>query len=152
MTLDASTLINGQAPLNLSMSFDMKAKDGSFTVGGKLGATPLTVFNDMTIHNANIEVREGTCNSLLFNIKAEDKVAYGNMEFRYEDLKVFMLKDPSKKGSGSEKSLLSFFANTFVINKNNPHLFRFREASEVHLDCFLNVGNLRGSLVGTLAG
>ena len=127
MTLDASTLINGQAPLNLSMSFDMKAKDGSFTVGGKLGVTPLTVFNDMTIHNANIEVREGTCNSLLFNIKADDKVAYGNMEFRYEDLKVFMLKDPSKKGSGSEKSLLSFFANTFVINKNNPHLFRFRE-------------------------
>lgn len=127
MTMDAKAMVMGKARLDLSMSFDMISPAGAFTIGGKLAATPLRIFNDITVYNANIDIREGYANSLFFSARANEDVAYGTMEFRYEDLKIYILDKPSERTQRSGKSIASFFANTFVINKNNPHLFKFRE-------------------------
>ncbi|UII30149.1 hypothetical protein LVD17_17785 [Fulvivirga ulvae] len=127
MTMDAKAMVMGKARLDLSMSFDMTSPAGAFTIGGKLAATPLRIFNDITVYNANIDIREGYANSLFFSARANEDVAYGTMEFRYEDLKIYILDKPSERTQRSGKSIASFFANTFVINKNNPHLFKFRE-------------------------
>ncbi|MBL6448405.1 hypothetical protein JMN32_18980 [Fulvivirga sp. 29W222] len=127
VTMDATAMVMGKAKLDLSMSFDMLSPAGAFTIGGKLAATPLRIFNDITVYNANIDIREGYANSLFFSARANEDVAYGTMEFRYEDLKIYILEKPSERTSRTNKSIASFFANTFVINKNNPHLFKFRE-------------------------
>ncbi|UII25162.1 hypothetical protein LVD15_17860 [Fulvivirga maritima] len=126
MVVNVNAQVMGKAPLNLTVTFDMLSNDGAFSLGGNLGATSLTVFNDITRNNAFIDVKDGYANSLMFSVKGDEKVAYGNMDFHYEDLKVTILN----KHSGDSKlvkSIASFFANTFVINKNNPHLFKFRE-------------------------
>ncbi|MBL3658853.1 DUF748 domain-containing protein [Fulvivirga sediminis] len=126
MTVDVSANVMGKAPLSLSVTFDMLSPEGEFTLGGNMGETSLTVFNDITRNNAFIDVKDGYANSLMFSVKGDKEVAYGNMDFHYEDLKVTILN----KHSGDSKlvkSIASFFANTFVINRNNPHLFKFRD-------------------------
>ena len=126
MVVDVETNVMGEAPLNLSLTFDLSSKEGDFTLGGKLKPSSLTVYNSITKYNAFIDVKDGYANSLMFSVKGNKKVAYGTMDFYYEDLKVKMLN----KETGDAKlgtSIATFFANTFVINRNNPHLFKFRQ-------------------------
>ncbi len=126
-TLHAETMLMDQGLLKVDFVFDLTSNGGNHYVTGTLGALNLEKANAMLEPTAFVQVASGNLNEAHFNFEADTAVAIGTMDFFYKDLKVSVLnkKNLDKKGLG--KSLETFFANTFIVNSNNPSFFITRE-------------------------
>ncbi|MEM8895708.1 MAG: hypothetical protein AAGC88_14090, partial [Bacteroidota bacterium] len=129
VSVDVTTKLMGKADLKLNATANLKDDRGSFLVVGKLGEMDLSALNQMLEHVAFVKVRSGVNNNMEFSIEANEDYALGEMKFYYKGLKINIIskKDESERGMGP--AMGSFFANTFVINRNNPRLLFVRDGN-----------------------
>lgn len=115
--------------ISATATFDLASENDEFRFAGQMGEGSLTKFNNIMEKNTFLRIEKGHSKGLNFNLKADNEYAVGTMNFHYKNLKVSLLDKHTNKTSGLDESLASFFANTFVINSNNPRLFVLKEGN-----------------------
>ena len=85
--------------------------------------------NPMLENVAFTTIKSGFVKSMNFEASADSEFSTGKMEFRYNDFKIALINKKTGQVEGFDKGIVSFFANTFVVNTKNPHLGSFREGS-----------------------
>ncbi|MEJ2882610.1 hypothetical protein WAE59_14650 [Pedobacter sp. GR22-6] len=116
-----SSYMMGQGKLDINFRFDLEAKDGAFRYSGKLGPMDGRVLNRITKPLGMIEVRSGRVKQLEFDIRANDRLATGKLDFAFNDLSVGILKKDQLQDRLVKQGLISFLANAMVINSDNPN-------------------------------
>ncbi len=112
---------------DVNVKFNMKDSSQFFVLDGTLKDMNLTELNRLLEHTAFVHIKDGFNKYVEFNFEANNDYALGTMKFYYDNLKITVLnpEDATNKGHGA--SFKSFFANTFVVNKKNPHFLFVRE-------------------------
>ena len=119
----ASTKVMGKGPLTAHFTFDLFDEDNEFLFDGHLaGPMDAREFNSILSAMAFVKIESGTIKDLKLQAKGDNLYATGNMIFLYNDLKVSTINKKNLKTTGMGKVLKTFFANTFVVKKNNPAL------------------------------
>jgi hypothetical protein len=124
MYLSASGELMDVAPFNVKATFYGDRSD-SFDLQGQISDFPLTSLNKMLIPAAHVSITSGYSKDLTFNFSADNTNARGDMQAKYRGLKIKFLKANPNRSSGGG-GFKTFLANAFVIHKNNPRLFKFR--------------------------
>lgn len=127
MFFKADTKLMDEGSLQVFMEFDLAKDDYPFFLGAKLDKMNLTTFNKMLEPNAFVQVKKGKCQQLSMSANADDKVAIGDMIFEYDNLKISLINKNTFENRGMGPVIGSFFANAFIINKNNPRLLMTKE-------------------------
>lgn len=105
---------------NAVFQFDMtKTKDGDFTLDINLGPMNGTVINTASKTLGLFEVNSLSIKKLNAHIIANSYRARSSVLFVYDDLNITALKKQDDTKKLKKKKLVSFFANTFIINKSN---------------------------------
>jgi hypothetical protein len=125
--MEASGKIMGAGQIKAEFMFDMVDPGHSHSFGAVIDKFDLTEFNRMLIPNVSVQVKSGINNGIIMNLKGDDDYSYGEMQFTYEDLKIQLLNRETELPQGIGNAMGSFFANTFIINTNNPRLLIFRK-------------------------
>lgn len=115
-----TSYLMGQGKLDVDFRFDLDARDGAFSYAGKLGAMDGRVLNRITKPLGMVEVKSGKVKQLDFNIKANDLMASGKVDFAFNDLSVALLKKDTTQNRLVKQGLMSFLANAMIINSDNP--------------------------------
>ncbi len=120
MLAKVRTSVFGAAPLNLTIKFYMNSKIGSFDYSGAVGKFNGTVLNRIVRPLGMAEINSANINKLTFNVKANERIATGKMEFYYNNLNVNILKK-DEKGQLIKLNFASKVANAVLINADNPN-------------------------------
>ncbi len=110
----------------LSIVMPLGARSIQYSYTGFIQAMPLTALNKVIEKPLNVRIQKGFIDKLTFSVQSGKHIAKGNMEFKYHDLKIELLKTKTyeKKVKGfinkAEKKVLSFAANTMLIKSSNP--------------------------------
>ncbi len=125
--LTASGKLNQIGDFRANVSFAYPSPKSEFRMNGFIGQMELTSLNEMMVPMAAVEVRSGISESVNFNFEGNDDYATGTMDFKYNNLKVNILNGDTYQASGLNNSLLTFFANSFVVRGHNPNFFKFNQ-------------------------
>lgn len=106
--------------LDAQFKFTLNDDNAPFSYKGSLGPMDLTRLNQATMPLAMIKMTSGKVKKFSFDIDANTKVFKGKIDFLYNDLKVVLLKPDTANDRLKRKTLISIFANLFVIRHNNP--------------------------------
>jgi hypothetical protein len=120
--LEAQFLLQGSGQIAASLQFNLADPNGSFTGEGYMGNMDLTAFNEYLEPVAFTSVRSGMANSMRMKMVADNEMAFGEMVFTYEQLKLHFLNKERPDGRGLGVALKTFMANS-VVNTKNPHYF-----------------------------
>jgi hypothetical protein len=93
-----------------------------FLMAVRMGGMEMQELNRLMIPLNSIRVDRGQIRSVALRVKGNDHFAYGSMDMVYDDLKVSVLNQESKK-----KGLISWLANIFVRGRNNKTGIIFTE-------------------------
>ncbi|WP_183564520.1 hypothetical protein [Mucilaginibacter sp. SP1R1] len=115
-----STYFMNRGRLDVQFKFNLTDKDAAFTYKGALGTMALPVLNPAIMPLAMVKATSGTVKQLSFDIQANSKVFKGKVGFLYNDLKVNIFQADTANDRLKKRSLISIFANLFVIKHNNP--------------------------------
>ena len=119
--VDAQAQLMGKSPVQLYFKLPIGNKKEYFTFHGNVSSFPATNINSMIEPLAFIGATSGTVNSVNYYAVACCDTAIGRIEFKYQDLKVEVLKkNKDSEKASAENKFLSFLAKT-VMHKNNPH-------------------------------
>ena len=119
MVVKATSNVMNKGKLTANFSFDMKDPDNLFFFDAKLAPMKAEEFNNILEATAFVSVKSGNIKSLSLQATGNSSYAYGNMSFLYNNLKVETINKKSLEPKGMGKVLKTFFANTFVVKKNN---------------------------------
>lgn len=125
MGLEATGNLMEVGSFEVQGAFNMTDDKEPFSLRGIVRDFPLDSMNQMLGPVANVNIKSGYTKDLVFNFKADNTYANGEMRMRYRDLKVQILnaKTHDKKGLG--QGIKTFFANTFVVKNKNPSFLLF---------------------------
>lgn len=101
--------------------------NGNYSYQGKMDEMDLTSLNKILTPIANIKIRSGQANSASFMVAGDNDYATGVMRLKYNDLKILVINPEKDSNAG----LLSFLANTFVVNRSNPHHLIFMKKGKI---------------------
>lgn len=118
----ASTQIMGSGNLYADMNFDMLDPNNLFFFDARLGPMDAKAFNNILEATAQVSVKNGAIKSLNLHATGNKKYAYGDMSFIYNNLKVETLNKKTLENKGMGKVIKTFFANAFVVKKNNSRI------------------------------
>ena len=99
--------------------FPLNTTQTIFDCSGKMINIPMTALNPMVETNANISLKEGVIDSMLFSFHANERMATGEMKLIYHGLKIELINKRTKK-SGRLEDVISFVAHRLVIKEDNP--------------------------------
>ncbi len=125
--LGADAGFAGKGLINLQVVFDLPDTNDVFHMGLILADLDLRELNRMLAPTAFVKVKSGYDKNLIMTTKSNNDFAYGEMRFYYNDLKIAVLNKKTETPKGIGNALMSFFANSFFINSNNPKLLRLRK-------------------------
>lgn len=117
---------------NVDAEFDLMDTTQFFYFEGELLDMDLTELNEMLENIAYVHIKDGYNKRVTFNFEANHDYAIGEMKFYYNDLKIMVLKKDDQSHKRHAASIKSFFANTFVVNKKNPHFLFVRQGDIFH--------------------
>ena len=113
-----------QAPLNVTMEFDISDKSDRFHITGNMGRLAAEQMNRFMKPAMNIEAK-GEILDMYFNFYGNDNQGSGDMKLEYKDFKVEVLKK-----NGQEKNkVISALANLIVKNKAINKKANYKEIS-----------------------
>jgi hypothetical protein len=119
MTAKMHTRLMNTGRLTVDFGFDMLDKNGAYTYKGQLGAMDGKPLNRILTPLLNAEVASANIKGLRFDMKGTDRRNWGTLHFDYNNMKINLLgKDD--EGKASAKKVISFIANSFIINDSNP--------------------------------
>src|SRR5690606_31689446 len=116
--------VMGAGKIQADFEFPLADMNNFHTIKGTASAMDMVVINPMLKFVAFAEISSGKVNGISFEATLNEDTSQGTMEFYYEDLKIDFLKKGDKEG---KNSLISFFANAFVIKSANPSNNKFRQ-------------------------
>lgn len=122
MQANLVSFIMGQGKLVINFKFNLTSPLGAFDYKGSVSNFDGKKLNEITKPLGMLQVKKGYINKLKFDIKANQNVAQGKMEFTYNDLSVALLKKEVGKDRLVKKGLLSMLANALVIYTDNPSI------------------------------
>lgn len=120
MQANLVSYIMGQGKLAINFNFNLISPLGAFDYKGSVSNFDGKKLNEITKPLGMLQVNKGNIKKLKFDIKANQNVAKGEMEFTYHDLSVALLKKEVGKDRLVRKGLLSMLANALVIYTDNP--------------------------------
>ena len=120
MQLTAEGLLMGNGGFEVSVLFDMNSPFDQFVFIGEVNDMELSTMNRILRPSAGLNITSGTAKNIWFNVKANNQLARGQMKLRYNDLKVQILNPETHDTKGLGQGIKTFFANTFVLKRNNP--------------------------------
>jgi len=132
MRADITSRVMNSGNLKLNLTFNLADKLGAFSYSGTLGPIDGKVLNNITEPLGMVSVKSASVKKLQFNVKANQNIASGNMQFIYDDLKVQILKRDEESGDLKKQGLLSGLANLFVLNSSNPDHGKFITGTIYH--------------------
>ena len=118
----------GSIPFKGNFKFLLNSTNGEFSTNGHLSGFDAQKLNKVSIPMALVKIKSGKINSIDFHFTGNNTGAKGSFVMKYEDFKVDVLKIDKNSKDVKKKGLLSFVANTLVIN-NNPQNGKLREES-----------------------
>lgn len=116
----------------LKMYFRIPPLDslGTYYYEGEVGRMDLVKLNPLVERLELVKIKDGNLKRMYFKVLADDSIALGNMQFRYKNLEVDVLKEKAKKtGELKRKAFLSSVAN-LLIREENP---RFPSMKQGHI-------------------
>jgi len=119
MMADLTTYMMGTGKLDVEFTFDMLDKRGAHTYKGTLGPMDGKPLNRILTPLLNAEVASANIKGLSFDVKADDRRARGSLRFDYNNMRINLLSN-DENGEKSSKKVVSFLANSFIINDSNP--------------------------------
>ncbi len=119
MVADLTTYMMGTGKLHVAFTFDMLDKRGGHTYKGTLGPMNGRPLNRILTPLLNAEVASANIKGLSFDVKADDYRARGSLRFDYNNMRLNLLTN-EQDGVKSSKKVVSFLANSFIINDSNP--------------------------------
>ncbi|MDN3581106.1 hypothetical protein [Mucilaginibacter flavus] len=117
---DLSSYFMNRGYLTTQFLFNLTDKDAAFSYKGSLGPFAANKVNQASMALAMVKISSGSVKQFNFDIKANSKVFKGDVSLLYNDLKVSLLKADTAHNQLKKQSLMSIFANLFVIKRNNP--------------------------------
>ncbi|GAA3961760.1 hypothetical protein [Mucilaginibacter dorajii] len=117
---DLSSYFMNRGHLTAQFLFNLTDKDAAFSYKGSLGPFAANKINQASMALAMVKISSGSVKQFNFDIQANSKVFKGNVSLLYNDLKVSLLKADTAHNQLKKQSLMSIFANLFVIKRNNP--------------------------------
>ena len=118
--LDAEALIMGSGRLKAEFTFDLTSPVSEHGFRVIMDSMELSELNRILSPNLSVKVRSGTSQALQMKAGFDDDNSHGSMTFLYSDLKISLLNPETELPKGLGNVLSSFFANTFMIQSNNP--------------------------------
>lgn len=119
MTADLTTYLMDIGKLNVEFAFDMLDKRGAHTYKGLLGPMNGKPFNRILTPLLNAEVANANIKRVSFDVSADDYRSRGSLRFDYDNMRLNLLTTEENGKKGSMK-VVSFLANSFIINDSNP--------------------------------
>lgn len=120
MLANLKTYMMGQGKLMVNFKFDLNAKNGAFSYQGELGDMDGGFLNRITKPLGMLQVNSGMVKKLSFNVVADEAKASGDLNFRYKDLSIGLMKKVEGKNRLVKLGLFSMLANSLVIRPDNP--------------------------------
>lgn len=120
MQADLESYMMGQGKLNISFKFDLNSPVGAFDYKGAINNLDGRKLNQISKPLGLLQINKGMIKQFAFDIKADEKLAKGKVEFRFNDLSLTLLKKEVGKERLRRKALLSILANAMVIYTDNP--------------------------------
>lgn len=120
MLANLKTYMMGQGKLMVNFKFDLNAKNGAFSYQGELGDMDGGFLNRITKPLGMLQVNSGMVKKLSFNVIADEAKASGDLNFRYKDLSIGLMKKVEGKNRLVKLGLFSMLANSLVIRPDNP--------------------------------
>jgi hypothetical protein len=124
LLVEASTRMMNKGLLTANFDFDLGDENNPFIFNAHLSTMSAKEFNNILQALAFVSVESGTIEDLSMEAQGDRYYATGNMVFLYNDLKVSTINKKNLKTKGMGKVVKTFFANAFVVKKNNP-AFKF---------------------------
>ncbi|MEN8250887.1 MAG: hypothetical protein ABFS32_18285, partial [Bacteroidota bacterium] len=112
----------GKGLLTADFNFDMLDENNRFIFDAHLSEMDANEFNSLLEATAYVKVSSGKVKDITLEAAGDDYYAMGNMRFVYNDLKVATVSRKNLKTKGMGNVIRSFFANSFVVKKNNPSI------------------------------
>ncbi len=120
MKADLTSYVMGQGKLDIHFGFDLTSPVGAYSYNGAIGAMDGRKFNQVVKPLGMIQINKGLIRELAFDIKADESVARGKVDFRFNDLSVTLLKKEEGSARLKKKGLLSILANALILYSDNP--------------------------------
>jgi hypothetical protein len=121
MQADLQSYVMGQGKLNVSFKFDLLAPKGNFDYKGEMTLLDGRKLNSITKPLGMLQISKGLVRSLAFDIKANQDVAHGTVDFKFNDLSVAFYKQNDANDGLRRMGLISMLANALVIYSDNPN-------------------------------
>ncbi|MCG8322729.1 MAG: DUF748 domain-containing protein [Cytophagales bacterium] len=117
LTINAQARLMGKGKIEAYFKGNISNIQNKFSLSGTIDKMDLRNINPMLENVANVSVKSGQNDRLDFSFDGNNNFSVGKMHFRYNDLKITVMK----KKTGDKGGFASFLANTFVINNKNPN-------------------------------
>lgn len=132
MTFHSTGTMMNTGHFDVDVDFDLMDTTQFFYFKGELNGMDLRELNTLLENTAFVRIKDGFNKHVAFNFEANHDYAIGQMKFYYDDLKIKVLKPNDEMHKSHAASIKSFFANTFVVSKKNPHLLIVRQGDIFH--------------------
>lgn len=119
-SLNLAAKVMGSGSILAEFKFDLKSRTSQHNFRVSLDSMDLTEFNRILSPASFVMVRSGANRSLSMNADLNDESSHGTMTFLYNELKISLLNPETELPKGLGNVISSFFANTFIIQSNNP--------------------------------
>ncbi|MCC5929413.1 MAG: hypothetical protein JJU28_09230 [Cyclobacteriaceae bacterium] len=126
-TLNLKGKLMGEGNISSVMRYDMVHADQNFLMTASMGPIQLDKLEPVLLPLVFINIPSGKMESLQLRVNANRYYAVGEMRMRYHNLRVQFVNQQNYESSGMGPALMTFFANTFVIRKNNNRALLVRK-------------------------
>lgn len=120
------------AHLNIRIDFKLRSPIAGFHYKGHIGPMNMVKLNPLSRALGLVELESGKISKIDFEAEGNRYGAKGNMQMRYTDLKIKLLKAGEDGEAPKKKGFLSFLANNILIKDSNP--LPGKELREVKID------------------
>ena len=118
--VNSTSALGGKGSLKVKLSFPMKTGDNSYQCHGELNGFPVKTLNTLVPFLAGISFKSGIIDTMKFDFNAKPAVALGTLQMNYRDLQIEAVDANSGSKKGTQKKVLSFILNSFVIKSDVP--------------------------------
>ncbi len=122
VTIKGRGMMMGKIPINADFVFSRKNyQSGSFTA--RILAPEAfqgSLLNPFAMPVGMVKIERGELQRLEASIKGDERQASGDVRILYQDLKLVLLEKDKGQAELDRKGVTSFFANAFILKKDNP--------------------------------
>lgn len=114
--MDAKAYLMGESLLDFHLEFDVRDPGNRYSFNGSTEDLSSAGINSFLRPALGVEA-EGGIESLAFNFTGNEEAAKGDMQLRYKDFKISILKDEGEEKAGILSAVVNLFVNNSAMNE-----------------------------------